>query len=564
MQDQTQTLEEYLDKQIASVKIGDIVKGTIVKIGEEFSFIDIGLKAEAILPTKEILSEDGELLFNEGDEIKVAVVGRDRDTGSFVLSYSKLKRQEAQKAIKEAYEKGTPIKVKVISAIKGGYKVRFMGAVEGFLPFSQSYFRERPASPEDLVGKFLEVEVIQLKDRDFVVSYRKVAEKEHERLKKQVVEKIERGEVLTGKVKKGVKGGFLVDIDGIITGYLPYAELSWERIKEPASYLKEGDEVKVKPIFWDPGKERLKLSIKATLPDPWDGIEYRYSVGDKVKGQIVQVYNFGAFAEIEPGVEGLIPASEICWGKRVKPEEVLKEGDAVEALILELNPHDRKMLLSLRRLEPSPWERFTSETKKGDIVTGKVVKLMDYGAFVELSYGVKGFLHISNVSWSRVKDIKEKLEEGKEYNFKVLDFDPKKQRVELSLKHLKPDPWKEIENQYKVGDVIEGKVAEIFEKGIRIEVLPDVYCFIPASEAIEGIRRWSPQKVKETLEEKFKLGDKIKVKITELAPEERRFVGSYLKYKEEAEKASAKEFLKTSKKGVITLGELLKQKLGEV
>ena len=564
MQDQNQTLEEYLDKQIASVKIGDVVEGTIVKIGEEFSFVDIGLKAEAILPTKEIYSDDGGSLFKEGDRIKVAVVGRDRDTGSFLLSYSKLKKEEAQKAIKEAYEKGLTVKVKVTNAIKGGYRVRFMGAIEGFLPFSQSYFKERPASPEELLGKILEVEVIQLKDRDFVVSYRKVAEKEYERQKQQVIEKIQSGEVLSGIVRKSVKGGFLVEIEGVIMGYLPYAELSWERIKDPASFLKEGDEVKVKPIFWDPGKERLKLSIKATLPDPWDGIEYRYSVGDKVKGQIVQVFNFGAFAEIEPGVEGLIPASEICWGKRVKPEEVLKEGDSVEALILELNPHDRKMLLSLRRLEPSPWERFTSETKKGDVVIGKVVKIMDYGAFVELSYGVKGFLHISNVSWSRVRDIKEKLEEGKEYKFKVLDFDPKKQRVELSLKHLKPDPWKEIEEQYKIGDVVEGSVAEVFEKGLRLEVLPDVYCFVPASEAIEGIRRWSGQRIKEALEEKFKPGDKVKVKITELAPEERRFVGSYLKYKEEVEKASAKEFLKTGKKGVITLGELLKQKLGEV
>jgi len=562
MEDWTQELEEYLNKGLAKIEIGREVEGTIVKIGEENTFVDIGLKGEAIVPTKEILDEEGNPIFKEGDSIKAIIRGRDAATGGVLLSYKSLRKTHLKNELKEAHQKGEPIKVKVIAEVKGGYRVRYKGFLEGFLPYSQSYFKKKPESPKELIGKELDVEILRLEDKSFVVSHRKVLEGIYNRHKQEVEQKLKKGEPVEGTVVKRTEGGFVVDIEGVFRGFLPDKELSWARIKKPETYLKIGQKVKVKPIFFDPGKERLKLSIKALLPDPWDGVEYRYQVGDKVKGKIVSVHDFGAFMEVEPGVEGLIPVSEIVWGRKVKPKEVLREEDEVEAIILELIPSNRRLLLSLKRIEPSPWEKFTNEVKPGDIVRGKIKKLGSYGALIEIREGVKGFLHISNISWAKIDKVEDVLHEGEELTLKVLNIDKEKKRVELSLKHLKPNPWEELKRSYKVGDLLEVKVKSIQEKGLRVEVLPELEGFIPISELFLEGKRISLAKAEEIMKEKFPPGQNIKVKIIELDPEKKKLVLSHKGYLQEQEKQAVKEFLKEEKKkGVLTLGEILAQKL---
>jgi len=562
MEDFAKELENFIFQGPTSLKKGTIVEGILVKLGEEWCFVDIGLKSEALIPAEELKGEDGSFFFSEGDRIKAVISGRDPDTGNPLLSFKELRKKELLKELNEAFSKNETVVVKPYQLVKGGYRVKYKGLVEGFLPFSQSYFRRRPERPEELLGKEISVKVINKDDRSVVFSYRKVAEEEFNYKKQELFKKLEAGEVVKGKVVKFVDGGYLVDIEGVVTGFLPLKETAWERILEPETYFSPGDEVEVKPIFFDPGKERLKLSRRAVLPDPWDGVEFKYSEGDKVKAKVVALQNFGAFVEIEPGVEALLPAGEIVWGRKVKPSEVLKVGDQVEVVVLELKPADRKFVVSLRRIEPSPWEKFFSQVKEGDVVKGKVVKVLDYGALVDLGENIKGFVHISNLSWKKVPGVSEVLKEGEECRFKVLKLDPKKQRVELSLKHLKPNPWEEFLSKYGVNDVVECKVMEVNEKGVKVEVVPELEGFIPAGEVMDVSNSLGPQKVKELLEKKFSPSDVIKAKVIEVNPKKKKLVLSYKKFIEDVEKKAVEEFLKGGKKGAFTLGEVLLKKLG--
>jgi len=563
MEDWTQELENYLNRSFPSISVGSVVSGEVVKISEDYVFVDIGLKGEALLPASEVRTDEGKWLVEEGETIRALVTGRAPDTGSFILSFKRLKEQELWETLQNFFKEKKPISVKVIAKIKGGYRVKFEDFIEGFLPFSQSYFKEKPEDPEELIGKSFEVEILKLEKRNFVVSRRVLLEREYNKKKAEVIEKIKREEILEGVVKESIEGGFLVELGGILTGYLPYKELSWQRLEDPGSYLKKGDKIKVKVISFDPVKERIKLSIKALLPDPWEKVEEKYQEGQKVRGKITKVFNFGAFLEVEPGVEGLIPASEISWSKKVKTYEIVQEGDIVEAIVLEIKPSERKMLLSLRKLEPSPWEKFISEVKAGDIVSGKIKSIVDYGVFVELREGISGFVHISNVSWSKVDNLEEHFKVGQEVRAKVLEIDPEKRRIQLSFKHLRPDPWMDVEERYKVGDVVEGVIKKILEKGLVVEVLPEVEAFLPVSELIEDLRENPMLKVNKLLEEKYKIGDRIKGKIIHLEPSKRKMQLSYLKYLQDLENKEIEDYTLQKKKsdGVLTLGELLSKKL---
>ncbi len=559
MEDWVQELEKYLDKVPQFISIGSIVSGRVVKISEDYAFVDIGLKGEALLPIHEVKTEEGDLLIKEDDEIKALVTGRSKSDGSFILSFKKLKEKEFWEELKNSFKNKAIIKVKVISEVKGGYQVSYKGILTGFLPYSQSYFKEKPTSSEELLGNILEVEILKLGERNFVVSRRRVLEREYKEKKERLIERLKKGEVLEGVVKDLVKGGFLVSLEDILTGYLPFRELSWQRLEEPENYLKKGDKVKVKVISFDPANQRIRLSIKALTPDPWETISERYQEGQKVRGRITKIFNFGAFLEIEPGVEGLIPKGEITWNRNLRIEDVLKEGDLVEALILDLRPEERRLLFSLRRLEPSPWEKLAEEVKEGDVILGKIKSVVDFGIFVEVREGIDGFIHISNVSWNKIENLKEIFKEGEEIHAKVLEINPEKKKLQLSLKHLKPDPMEDFVERYKLGDVVEGVVKKVLPSGLIVEVFPELHAFIPLKELVEesvGLKKGR------NVLEKFKEGEKIKGEIILVDKDKRRIHLSYRNYLKSLESKEIESYReKLHKRTGITLGEFILKKL---
>jgi len=552
MEDWKKEFEEYLEKAGRSFKPGEVVEGILVQISQDHAFVDIGGKQEALLPVSEIKKEDGSFYLNPGDRVEALVVRR-LPAGSYLLSVSKLLEQKLWKELKKAFESGSPIVVKVKSGVKGGYRVVYEEKIIGFLPFSQAYFKRKPSSKE-LVGKNLEVKILLLEEgKNFVVSRRVILEEEFKQKKEALYQVLREGGVVEGEVKSKVDGGFLVDLDGLLLAFLPFKELSWQRIKNPEEYLKPGDKVRAKVLFFDEVKAKARISIKALEPDPWESLPEKYKEGDRVKGKVVGIFNFGAFVEIEPGVEGLIPASEVSWRKKAKVSEIFEEGDLVEAVIITLDPEKRRLTLSLKRLEPSPWEKVTAKLKPGDVVEGKVSSIKDFGLFVEVEEGVEGFVHISNVSWKRVENLREIFKRGDRVKACVLEIDPEKKRLALSIKHLKPDPLKEFVSAHKEGDEIEVKVKKQVEKGFIVEINPELEAFLPFTEVWEN-------PIKPSFE--LKPGDSIKAVLDKIDPEKRSILVSYLKYKKRQEEKELEEYKKgiTARSG-FTLGEVLLQSL---
>lgn len=557
MEDWVKELDKYLSQEPPRLIPGTVVRGRIVKIGKNEAFVDVGFKGELFISLEELKDENGNLTFNEGDEVDFLVVSNPERNRGIELSYKKLKEQKLKKVLKECFEKKKPIRVFVKSLTKGGYKVSFEGVIFGFLPFSHSFYQKKE-EPQNLVGKEIEVEIIQLEKNNFVVSRRVVLEKIFQQKKRELIERIQREEILEGVVESRVKGGFLLKFEEVLKGFLPDRELSLSRIENPENLLSPGDLVKVKVLEFDPVKENLKVSIKALSPDPWKEVNYRE--GEVVKGKVTKVFNFGAFVELPPGIEGFIPKVEMGWNKNLKPEEVLSEGDLIEGVILYVNPEERKLTLSMRKLIPSPWEVFSSKTQVGEVVKGRIKSIHKRGMRIELEEGIEGFVHISNVSWTRVENLEEHFKTGEEILAKVINIDHEKKVVELSLKHLEDDPWIEFSKKYKPGDIVEGLIDRVVRGGVIVKVLSGIYGFIPLKELSQDSKSERNIFLNKQQVSNLKVGEKIKGKITLLDPEVKRLHLSYLEYLKELEKQEIEEYKDKVSTGV-KLGDLIKDKL---
>ena len=457
MNDWIQELEKHLHESLKEVKPGSIVSGKIIKISENFAFVDIGLKKEALLPIEEIKDRKGDFILSEGDEIEVLVIGKEPQEGLYILSFKKLREKNLWEELKRAYKEKRPIEVRVLALNKGGYEVEFGFLLKGFMPFSQAFFKDKPENLESLIMEKIEVEILEIKNESFIVSRRKILEKEYQRKRDSLINKINTGEPIEGIVKKKVEGGFLIEIEEILTGYLPYKELDWKRIDNPSEYLKIGEKIKVKALSYDPVKEKIKLSIKALLPDPWEKFSQKYKEGDVVKGKVSKIFDFGAFIELEPGIEGFIPAKEITWNKKIKIDEILERGNEVSALILEIKPSERKILLSLRKLQPDPWIEVAKNYQLGDVVEGVIEKFLPNGLLIELTPEITAFMTLKEF----LKDLKaykykkeltefEGFKVGDKIKGKIISIDEEKRKIHISyLKYLEDLENKEIED-YKI------------------------------------------------------------------------------------------------------------------
>jgi small subunit ribosomal protein S1 len=480
-------LENFTTESEESVTEDHVLKGTVLKLTPTHAVVDIGAKSEGMLPIAEVLDHESNPKFQPGDEIDVMREKGETEEGYINLSHQKAQRLRAWDEIEKAYNENKPITSRVIDRIKGGLTVDILGA-QAFLPGSQADLR--PVRNLDaLKGQQLEVAVIKLNKKrgNIVVSRKQILEQEQNQKKSKTLEHLEEGGVLTGVVKNLTEYGAFVDLGGI-DGLLHITDMSWGRLTHPRDLVNVGDQIQVKVLKFDKEKQRVSLGFKQLTPDPWLDASHRYPVGAHVSGRVISVTDYGAFVELEQGIEGLVHVSEMTWSKRMKhPSKLVNVGDQVECVVLNVIPQERRISLGMRQLAPNPWDALHDKYPVGASVEGRVRNLTDFGAFIEIEDGIDGLVHVSNLSWTkRVKHPSEVLKKGDRVKAVVLAIEPDKRRLSLGVKQLQPDVWETFFEQHHVGDVLHGKVLRVASFGAFVELADGVEGLCHNSEAVDA------------------------------------------------------------------------------
>src|SRR6266550_4124407 len=462
-----------------------IVTGTVVKVTDKHVVVDIGLKSEGLIPLEQVLDIHGVSKFKSGDSVEV-VVEREEAEGGYLVSYDKALRHKVWDKLEQAANDKTPVKGMVLGRVKGGLTVDI--GIKAFLPGSQ--VEVRPVRNLDgYIGTEIEVRVIKLNKKrgNVVISRKELLEEEQNAKKSVTLTTLEEGTVLTGTVKNLTDYGAFVDLGGL-DGLLHITDMSWGRLTHPRDLVNVGDEIQVKVLKFDKDKQRVSLGFKQLTPDPWLDAEHRYPTGAHVAGRVISVTDYGAFVELEQGIEGLVHVSEMTWSKRMKhPSKLVNVGDQVECVVLNVNPQERRISLGMRQLAPNPWDALHDKYPVGANVEGRVRNLTDFGAFIEIEDGIDGLVHVSNLSWTkRVKHPSEVLKKGDRVKAVVLAIEPDKRRLSLGVKQLQPDVWETFFEQHHVGDVLHGKVLRVASFGAFVELADGVEGLCHNSEAVDA------------------------------------------------------------------------------
>ncbi len=519
-------LEALFASAVQNFSEGSIVQGTIVDIRPSEVLVDIGYKSEGVIPSHEFRNKD-ELQI--GDRVEVLLERLEDDNGLVILSKQRAELQQNWERILSNFREGDLIEGAITARVKGGMIVDV--GIEAFLPGSQLDLVP-VKNPDDLVGKTLQFKILKInKDRrNIVVSRRELLEEQRREQKQQLLQTLAKNQIRTGTVKNITDFGAFIDLSGL-DGLLHITDMSWGRISHPSEMLKVGQELEVMILDIDYEKERVSLGLKQRLNNPWDNIAAKYPVGHRIRGKVVNLMPYGAFVELEEGVEGLVHVSELSWTKRVsRAADVLTVGQEVDAVILGVNVDDKKISLGIRQTEENPWEIFAATHPIGTRLKGKVRNFTNYGAFVELQEGIDGMIHVSDLSWTRkINHPSEMLEKGQELETVVLEVDASQQRISLGLKQASDDPWTRITSKYSVGQLVKGKVSKIAQFG----------AFVELEEGIEGlvhISQISDERV-EKVKDVLKPGEEVEARIVKIEPVERR-IGLSIK----AAKVSDEEF----------------------
>jgi len=486
-----------------------VVSATVIKATDKHLIVDVGLKSEGMVPLEQVLDHTGAVKFNPGDVIDV-VIEREEPEGGYLVSFEKAQRFRVWDVIEKAANDKTPVMGTVISRVKGGLTVDI--GLKAFLPGSQ--LEIRPVRNLDgYLGQQIEVRVIKLNKKrgNVVVSRKEILEEEQTAKRSGTLEQLGEGAVLTGTVKNLTDYGAFVDLGGI-DGLLHITDMSWGRLTHPRDLVNVGDEIQVKVLKFDKDKQRVSLGFKQLTPDPWLDATDRYPVGAHVKGRVLSVTDYGAFVELEQGIEGLVHLSEMTWSKRLKhPSKLVKPADEVETVVLSVNPADRRISLGMKQLLDNPWENLTERYPAGTIVEGRVRNLTDFGAFIEIEDGIDGLVHVSNLSWTkRVKHPSEVVKKGEKVKAVVLGVEPQNRRLSLGIKQLQPDVWESFFAAHRVGDIVHGKVLRTAQFGAFVEIAEGVEGLCHISEA--GDEPGGPSKLETGLEHDFKI---IKINVEE-------------------------------------------------
>jgi small subunit ribosomal protein S1 len=520
-EDPEKLLEAY-DETLRDFEEGEIVKGVVVKIDRDEVMVDVGYKSEGYIPLSEFgTMPDGTPKVKVGDPVDVYLLRKEDQDGLVVLSKEIADQKIVWDSIAEAYEREEVVQGKIVRRIKGGLKVE-IGNVKAFLPASQVELR--PVQNFDrYIGKTLDMKVIKLskRRRNIVLSRRVILEDELEAKRKATLSTLEPEQTREGFVKNITQFGAFIDLGGV-DGLLHKSDMSWGRVNHPSEVVSVGDKVEVMVLSVDAEAGKISLGMKQKTPDPWLSVEEKYPVGSTVSGKVVNIVDYGAFVELEPGVEGLVHVSEMSWTRRVPhPSKLLRKGDIIQARVLDVDASKQKISLGIKQLQPNPWELLADKYPVGSRINGKVRNLTDFGAFVEIEEGIDGLIHVSDLSWAkRVMNPSDILKEGDEVEAVVLSIDPEKQRVSLGLKQIEPDPWIQVPEKYAIGTIVRGRIVNITSFG----------AFAKLEEGVEGLIHISEldERHVDNPEEIVSVGEELELKVISLDTEERR-IGLSLK-----------------------------------
>ncbi|HOE11286.1 MAG TPA: 30S ribosomal protein S1 [bacterium] len=541
-------MNQLIDSTMPTFEVGEIIKGRVLKVSSEDVVVDIGSKSEGIVPLKEFLQDGKDQNVFIGMEVDVMVVQRENQEGHPVLSRLKAKERRAKAVTRQAFEKGEPVECVVQEILKGGFQVDVDG-LRGFIPFSQMGPHSRtPEQQQALLGQRIKAKIIEMRGRrDLVLSQRAFLEEERKRLREDTMNRVREGSWIKGRVKNLTDFGAFVDLGGI-DGLLHINDMSWSHVAHPGDVVKVGQEVDVTVLKVD--GERISLGMKQSKSDPWLSVANHYPPGCKVTGKVTSLAKYGAFVELEEGVEGLVHISEISWTRRLRhPSEELKVGDEVRVKVLAIDAEHRRISLSIRGAMTDPWTIAKANYPVGSVIKGQVTGLTDFGAFVRLPEGVDGMIHVSDLSWTeKVKHPKQLLKKGMEVTCKVLDIDPEQQRISLGLKQLEQDPWDVARESYRVGDVVDVTVVKLTEFGAFVELASGVEGLAHASTLLKG-------------DEAPKVGDRVKMKITKFDRHNKKISLSMKEYQREQEHREVEQYLSNSTESLNSLGALIHEAL---
>jgi len=536
---------------------GEIVEGRVIAVSALGVVVDFGRKSEGLVPAEEFIEAEQVIQFGPGQTIEVQITGEHKD-GYALLSHQRARRRRVWANLETAYHDKTSIKVKVVDRVKGGLVVD--AGVRAFLPASQADLR--PVHDiEEWKDREVEVRVLKLnrKRGNVVVSRRAILEDEQKGQRQKLIDSLAEGQILHGSVKSITSYGVFVDLGGL-DGLLHVSDLSWGRVTNPADVVQPGDELDVQVLKFDREKMRISLGRKQLLPDPWPSVAERYRAGSRVQGRVVGIVDYGVFVEIEPGVEGLVHVSEMSWAKRKQhPSKLVQEGDAVEAVVLEVKPEQRRISLGLKQAQPDPWAEMAQKYPVGSQITGQVRSITDYGAFVELEPGFEGLIHAGDISWTgRMKNPSEVFKKGETVTAKVLKIDAASRRVSLGIKQLN-DIWGNWFAAHKVNDLVRGRVSRLTTFGAFVELAEGVEGLCHISE-IEGRRnrdREAPPAPKAASPSLLAPGREYDFKIVKMSPEQRKIGLSFRAAAKQAERRDMEEYRASKPRATATIGDAI-------
>jgi len=522
-------MQDLLAKSFRDFREGSIVKGRVLEIRPREVLVDIGYKSEGVIPSAEFDNID---TLEVGDEVDVLLERLENDEGMVVLSKEKAAYRQNWNKIASVFQGDGLIKGKVKSVVKGGLMVNI--GVEAFLPASQIDIVP-PKDLQQFVGNTYDFKIVKINDdrRNVVLSRREIIEQERSEKRQKFLESVNVGDRVIGTVKNLTDFGAFIDLDGM-DGLLHITDMTWGRLGHPSEMVKVGQQLEVVVLDINKEKERVSLGLKQTQRNPWDQIEERFPASQKVKGKITNLVPYGAFVELEEGVEGLIHVSELSWTKRImRPSDILSVGQEVEAVVLGVNKEEQKISLGLRQLEPNPWDEIEKKFEIGSRVKGHIRNMTAYGAFVELADGIDGMIHVSDLSWTRkINHPSEVFKKNDEVEAVVIDIDKVNQRISLGIKQLSEDPWKNIDQKYKIGDLVKGKVTKLASFGAFVQLQDDIDGLVHISQLSED----HVAKVKDVL----KVGQEVEARVIKVDKVERR-IGLSIKAANYSEEELRKE-----------------------
>lgn len=543
--------KELYEQSLQSVQMGGVLTGKVVQINADTVMVDIGWKTEGYIPARELRDDQGNITLNVGDEIEVLVDRRDQD-GNLVLSRDKAAKIKIWDDVKLACEQNTPVKGTVIERVKGGLSVDI--GIPAFLPGSQVDIR--PVRDLDrYVGQSFEFNILKYdrKRNNVVLSRRTILEKDREAEKLETLQNIEEGKIVEGVIKNITDYGLFIDLGGI-DGLLHVTDISWGRITRPSDHFSKGEKIRVKVLSFDRERERVALGLKQLAENPWETIKDKFPIHSLIEGRVVNLTDYGVFVELEPGVEGLIHVSEMFWTREIKhPSKVLSVGQRIPVMILDINTETKRISLGLKQTTANPWETLKQKYPEGSVITGVIRNVTNFGIFVGVEEGIDGLIHMSDISWKqRIKHPSEMFKKGQTIEAMVLNIDVEHEKFSLGLKQIEKNPWEELSVKYPAGSMVSGKVTNITDFGIFVEI----------EEGIEGlvhISELSARRVKSS-SELFAVGDSVSAIVKNVDPKSRKIRLSIKDYEAGTEGHSVNQYINNRE----NIGSNLSQALADV